>query len=391
MTARTIRVEPALLRKINERRLLEYLQMNGPASRAMLRRRSGLTAPTVSKAIDSLLERGLLEEVDPEQPALGRPGKLVRMATTSAIIVGVLIDVRRCTVVVAGMDGRIADGHTRRFATPESYAALLAAIETECRQVLSASPGTVHGVGVVVNALITTQEHRVASCANLHILDGHTPAHDLESRIDVPCRLLKATAALCLSERAAGAAVGCDDFALLDMTTGLGLGVISGGTLVKGRSGMAGEIGHVVVDPEGSPCGCGNRGCLETLATDAALLRLMSTRIGREIDAEEARRLLAQPGHGFAADVDTVARHVALAASMVVNVFNPARVVIHSDLFAEDEQRLAAIRTWLERLGLAAILADCTLKRSQTSKEQAAVSGIIHELTHAWAPSFRDG
>lgn len=391
MTARTIRVEPALLRKINERRLLEYLQMNGPASRAMLRRRSGLTAPTVSKAIDSLLERGLLEEVDPEQPALGRPGKLVRMATTSAIIVGVLIDVRRCTVVVAGMDGRIADGHTRRFATPDSYAALLAAIETECRQVLSESPGTAHGVGVVVNALITTQEHRVASCANLHILDGHTPAHDLESRIDVPCRLLKATAALCLSERAAGAAVGCDDFALLDMTTGLGLGVISGGTLVKGRSGMAGEIGHVVVDPEGSLCGCGNRGCLETLATDAALLRLMSARIGREIDAEEAQRLLAQPGHGFAADVDTVARHVALAASMVVNVFNPARVVIHSDLFAEDEQRLAAIRTWLERFGLAAILADCTLQRSQTSKEQAAVSGIIHELTHAWAPSFRDG
>lgn len=330
MTARTIRVEPALLRKINERRLLEYLQMNGPASRAMLRRRSGLTAPTVSKAIDSLLERGLLEEVDPERPALGRPGKLVRMATTSAIIVGVLIDVRRCTVVVAGMDGRIADGHTRRFATPDSYAALIAAIETECRQVLSASPGTAHGVGVVVNALITTQEHRVASCANLHILDGHTPAHDLESRIDVPGRLLKATAALCLSERAAGAAVGCDDFALLDMTTGLGLGVISGGTLVKGRSGMAGEIDH-----------------------------------------------------GFAADVDTVARHVALAASMVVNVFNPARVVIHSDLFAEDEQRLAAIRTWLERLGLAAILADCTLQRSRTSKEQAAVSGIIHELTHA--------
>jgi N-acetylglucosamine repressor len=185
--------------------------------------------------------------------------------------------------------------------------------------------------------------------------------------------------------------VGCDDFALLDMTTGLGLGVISGGTLVKGRSGMAGEIGHVVVDPEGSLCGCGNRGCLETLATDAALLRLMSARIGREIDAEEAQRLLAQPGHGFAADVDTVARHVALAASMVVNVFNPARVVIHSDLFAEDEQRLAAIRTWLERFGLAAILADCTLQRSQTSKEQAAVSGIIHELTHAWAPSFRDG
>ena len=65
MTAPANRVESTLLRRINERRLLEFIQSQGPSSRAMLTRSSGLTAPTVSKAIDSLLQRGLVEELEP--------------------------------------------------------------------------------------------------------------------------------------------------------------------------------------------------------------------------------------------------------------------------------------------------------------------------------------
>jgi len=86
------RVESTLLRRINERRLLEVIQQQGPASRAALTRVSGLTAPTVSKAVDSLLKRGLLEELDPVVPALGRPGRLVRMAAETAAVLGVVID-----------------------------------------------------------------------------------------------------------------------------------------------------------------------------------------------------------------------------------------------------------------------------------------------------------
>ena len=74
------RIEYTLLRRINERRLLEAIQQHGPSSRAMLTRVSGLTAPTVSKAAEALLKRGLVEELDPVTPSLGRPGRLVRMA-----------------------------------------------------------------------------------------------------------------------------------------------------------------------------------------------------------------------------------------------------------------------------------------------------------------------
>lgn len=389
MTPSRIRVEPALLRRINERRLLEHLQLHGPSSRAGLKRISGLTAPTVSKVVDALLDQGLLEEVEPTEPSLGRPGKLVRLAQRSAVVLGVLLDAGRCTVAVAGLDGRIDAARTRRIETPEAYADLLDVIERECREVLAGLGGTPQGIAVVVNGLIHAAEQRVMCCVNLHILDGREPGRDLAERLGFRCWLLKGTSALCLSERAAGGLVDRDNFAVLDMTTGLGLGVISGGAVLAGHSGMAGEIGHVVVDPGGTLCGCGNRGCLETLATDAAAVRLVSEKVGRQVSRDEACSLLGGRPAEFADVVEKLARHLAMAAAMVVTIFNPGTLLIHSELFLDTGERLGDVAAWLARTGLAASVADCTLARTRSTKEQAAIAAIIHEITQTWAPALR--
>lgn len=389
MKATKIRVEPALLRRINERRLLEFLQISGPSSRARLRRISGLTAPTVSKVVDSLLEQGLLEEIDPVRPAMGRPSRLVRMASATALVLGVLVDTAHCTIVVAGLDGRIDAGRTRRVATAATYPELIEALDRECQAALAGLTGVPLGIGVVVDGLINDHEQKVVCCANLHLLDRRNPARDLEARLGVRCRLLKGTSALCLSERACSDPAGRDDFCVFDITTGIGLGIMSGGALVTGHSGMAGEIGHVVVDPDGSLCGCGNRGCLETLATDAAIVRLVSARVGTSLSAEEVGRLLDEREHEFATDVALVANRLALAASMAINILNPARLLIHSRVFLQSRPRFDAVRSALGRLGLAASVADCQLERTRSSKEEAAVAGIIHEITQTWAPALR--
>jgi predicted NBD/HSP70 family sugar kinase len=389
MRSTKIRVEPALLRRINERRLLEFLQISGPSSRAMLRKISGLTAPTVSKVVDSLLEQGLLEEIDPVRPAMGRPGRLVRMASASALVLGVLVDAERCTIVVAGLDGRIDDHRTRQLVTPETYPGLIDALDRECRAALAGLTGTPQGIGVVVDGLINDREQEVVCCANLHMLDRRNPARDLEARIGMRCRLLKGTSALCLSERACSDADGRDDFCVFDITTGLGLGVMSDGALIAGHSGMAGEIGHVVIDPDGSLCGCGNRGCLETLATDAAIVRLVSAKVGTAVAPDEVARRLDERPADFAREIDTVANRLALAASMAINILNPTRLLIHSRVFLVSDARFDAMRAALDRLGLAASVADCRVERTRSSKEQAAVAGIIHEITQTWAPALR--
>jgi N-acetylglucosamine repressor len=383
------RVESTLLRRINERRLMEVLQEHGPSSRAALTRASGLTAPTVSKAVETLLRSGLLEELDPPEQALGRPGRLVRMAADTAAVLGVVVDVQGSCVVAAGLDGRVTEEQTRRLPTPATYPELVDRLDAECRQLIASLPARILGIGVSVPGLVNDRLEEVVVSPNLHLLDGRNPARDLEQRLGIPCVLLQETDALCLGERMYGAARGRRDFAMLDVHAGLGLGVMSGGQLLAGHSGMAGEIGHTTVVPDGIRCGCGNRGCLETLATDSALVRMLEAAVGGPLDLLEARRLLDERSADFQHEVRIVTEYLAIAIAAVINIFNPTTLFVHGTLLAGTEPRFARVVERVRQRTLTASLAECTLVATRSSKRQGAIAGIIHHLTAAWAPAIR--
>jgi len=382
------RAETGLLRRINERRLFETLQQHGPASRAGLTRLSGLTAPTVSKAVESLLARGLAEEIAPITQALGRPGKLVRLAAQSAVVLGVVIDVNSCSVTATGLDGRVSEAPTQQFSTPKTYDALLDAIECSCRDLVDKTKPRVQGIGISVPGLINDRLGEIVFSPNLHLLDQRNPAVDLSKRIGCECLLIQESYALCLGERLHGAAQGLDDFALLDVEVGLGLGVMSGGRLLAGHSGMAGEIGHITVTPSGPRCGCGNRGCLETLATDAALVRLLAAATGRSLSVIEAENLLAERAADFQHEIRTVTEHLAIAIAAVINIFNPTALFLHGRLLVGNPERFERVLNRVKQRTLTASLADCAIHSTRSSKRQGAVAGMIHSLTSAWAPSL---
>lgn len=389
MAHQDTRIESALLRRINERRLLEAIQRHGPSSRAALTRASGLTAPTVSKAVESLLKRGFVEELEPIEQSLGRPGRLVRMACDSAAVLGVVIDAGTCCVVATGLDGAVTDPRTVRFPPPTSYPALLDAIESACRSLTAGTKAVIHGIGVSVPGLVNDRLQEIVFSPNLHLLDKRNPARDLEGRLGVPCLLLQESDALVLGERMYGDARDLDDFAMLDAATGLGLGVMSGGQLLCGHSGMAGEIGHVTVQPDGLRCGCGNRGCLETLATDAALVRMLADKIGRPLDPTTAAALLDERAADFQHELRTAGEYLAIAIAAVVNIFNPTTLFVHGALLARSPERFARVLERARQRTLTASLADCSIVATRSSKRQGAVAGIMHHLTNAWAPHVR--
>jgi N-acetylglucosamine repressor len=389
MNRQSDRMESGILRRINERRLLEAIHAQGPVSRASLTRLSGLTAPTVSKAVDALLDRGYLEEIDPIVPALGRPGRLVRMASQTAMVLGVVIDSTECCIVATGLDGAIRDDRTVRFSTPPTYDGLLDRLTQESRRLLAASQARPFGAGVSVPGLVNDRLGEVVMSPNLHMLDTRNPARDLEARLGFPCLLLQETDGLCLAERLYGDAAGLSDFAMLDVASGLGLGVMSGGELLAGHSGLAGEVGHVTVMPDGVRCGCGNRGCLETLATDAALVRLVSEQLGRPVDVAETRSLLENDDARIAGPLATVTEYLAIAISLVLNVFNPTALFVHGFLVAASEERFARVLELVRQRALVATLSDCRIRATKSSKRKGAVAGIIRHLTAMGAPTIR--
>src|SRR5262249_44790529 len=149
---------------------------------------------------------------------------------------------------------------------------------------------------------------------NVPITDGQSLSRNLGERLGVECVLLQESLALALGERHYGQARGLDDFAILDVHTGVGLGVFSGRRLLTGHSGKAGDLGHLTVVPDGGrQCGCGNVGCLETVANDTSLAWRISKRLRRSVDIEEVIRLAQSGEADLSRDLADVGRYLGLA------------------------------------------------------------------------------
>jgi len=234
--------------------------------------------------------------------------------------------------------------------------------------------------------LIDSGEGRGVLSPNLPYTNGRTPAADLGDRLGVSAVLVHETNALCLAERHYGQATGLDDFAVIDIGVGVGLGVMSGGRILTGHSGLAGEIGHItVVAHGGHPCGCGNTGCLETECNDAAFVRRVRRKLNREVGFEEAIELARSGRSPLAKEIHDIAVYVALAVAAVVNLFNPAAVFVHTRLFEADDGLFDRVVEFTRKRALPPSLAECKIVRARGHKRQGAVAGIVQHLTNAVA------
>ena len=383
-----LRSQHTYLAKINERRVLHVIRDQGPLSRAEVVRHSGLSAPTVSKAAASLQRARLLEEAEANGPAIGRPAMKLRLATASAQVLGIVIDVSRCWVVATGLDGSLIEDRTRRVETHASYRDLIDALAKHARALMKRPGVRTLGVGVTVPGLIDHRRGLDILSPNVHVIDGRSPGRDLGKRLGIECVMIQDQHALCMAERHFGQARGLDDFAILDVSSGVGMGVMSGGRLVRGHSGFAGEIGHITVAPKGRRCGCGNRGCLETVASDTALAWRVSERLGREIDIDELIRLVRSGEVDAQEECKEVVGYLAIGLATVINVFNPSTLFIHGQLFDVDENLFARVLDQTSKRALAPSFADCRIIRARGSKRQGAVAGVIQHLIDSVVPEL---
>jgi N-acetylglucosamine repressor len=378
------KVQPRLLRKLNERHVLTALQAHGPMSRAEITRQTGISGPTVTRAVSALLESRLIEEDAPLAAAIGRPGKRVRLASTHVSVLGIVIGSKRCEVLAAGLDGQLAAEESEQFETPATYDDLLDACIGHARQLMDRRKSTVMGLGVSVPGLINRREGRSLVSPNLHQLDGKNLGDDLRHRLQIHATVLQECHALCLAEQVYGAAKGVADFAMLDMTEGLGLGVVHAGRLLQGSSGLAGELGHITVDLQGQPCGCGNRGCLETVASDTALVRAVNQRLQTSLNIEQVVAG-AQSGELMIDDeLNHVLQYLAVAAAAVINIFNPSQLFIHARLLNARDDLFPRLLESVAGRALAPSLAACQIIRAAGSKRLGVVAAAIDAATRNW-------
>jgi predicted NBD/HSP70 family sugar kinase len=259
----TGRLLPEDTRRHHRALLLQLLFRYGPASRADLARASGMSRVSVSDVVGDLLAEGLLrEEAAMTQGKVGKPPVLLSIDATSRQIVAVDLSADG-TVTAALLDlaGNVQSRDSEELlGRKDKQAGLLVSelvrrqLERATRPILGigvGSPGVVDAQGVVIDA------------PNLG-WHGIPLADELKKQTGLPVFVANDANTAVLGEHTFGDA-GDGGLMLLRIGTGVGAGLVLEGALLHGHRSAAGEIGHVVVDPEGAECACGRRGCLETI------------------------------------------------------------------------------------------------------------------------------
>ena len=162
---------------------------------------------------------------------------------------------------------------------------------------------------------------------------------------------------------------------MLDISEGLGVGVVNGGRILEGHSGLGGELGHVTVDIHGKPCGCGNRGCLETVATDTALAAAVSERIGAKFGIEEVVNLLRSGQVRANEELDRILEYLAVGHGGGRQPVQPEQAVPLRPTARRGDGLFDELLERTRRRALAPSMADCEVIRARGSKRLGAVAG----------------
>jgi glucokinase len=250
-----------------------------------------------------------------------------------------------------------------RARTPYDRDALLDVL-TEIVGELSAGGRPVASVGVGAPGLITL-DGVLQSSPNVPEVTQLDIAGGLSRRLDRAVVVGNDATCAALAEWRQGAGRGVDDLVMITLGTGIGGGIVAGGRLVLGRSGFAGEFGHMVVDPDGPPCPCGRRGCWERYASGSGLAQLaraaaIGGRLRRVVQVagddvalvrgEHVQSAAEEGDPGALAVIDEFARWVALGLVNLTNAFDPAAFVLGGGLAEGAHLYLEPIRHWFSEL-----------------------------------------
>ncbi|ADI05327.1 MULTISPECIES: ROK family transcriptional regulator [Streptomyces] len=321
------------------------LLSHGPLTRPELARRTGLSAAAVTKAVRPLIESAyLVEDVAEEaRPTLGRPANPVRVDGGRALFAGVKVTGDEVIGVLTDLCCRVCAA--RHMPLPaRDPRAVLAAVAELVGALLIEADGLgvpVLGLGVAVSGDVDRVRGVVRYSPFLE-WRGIPLAELAATTTGLPVTVDNDVRALTVAEQWFGGGVGLSNFAVVTVGAGIGCGIVVHGRVVAGAQGVAGEIGHVTIDPAGPLCHCGNRGCVEAIAGDAAILARIREATGVDVAGpteavDLARRGVPGAREAYARAGEAIGR----ALATVANLLGPERVIISGeglaayDLFAE--------------------------------------------------------
>lgn len=380
------------------RELLRWVATGAAVSRADLSRLSGLSPSTVSQRVEALINQGLLEETGAGRSRGGRRPRQLAVPTSGAVVGAIDLGAHHARVGTLDLSGRVVQGRTLPVRIEDGPEAVLGALLAEVTALAGApddvtasgagpsAAGALRGIGIGVPGPVQHATGRIVSPSRMPGWNGFDVAAFCAGRVDVPVIVDNDANLMALgAHRTAHPEM--DHAVYIKAGTGIGSGVISSGRLHRGAQGSAGDISHcrVVADPA-PPCTCGNAGCLEAVASGAALVTALRGQGVPVSDLTGVIRLIDDGDRQATALARQAGRAVGEILAVVVNFFNPQVVAIGGRL-ADCEPLLASMRATLYERCLPLATQTLLIERVAAGQD-VGITGAAHlVIDHVVAPA----
>src|SRR5699024_2428870 len=368
-----------MMKSVNKSLILNTIRLNQPTSRAEIAKQVKLTPPTVSAIVKELIEEKIVEETELGQSKGGRKPTMLQINDQQFNMIGIDIGPSKVHSILTDLSGHIIERHTADLAAAISEDAFFSLLKKMTDHMIAAAPHLEHiiGIGVAMHGVVDIQSGKALFAPNLNLNNIPIKAY-LESMFKIPVYVENDARAMALGESWFGHHQNPHSMLVINLSTGVGAGIIVNGELFHGYDDLAGEVGHMTIDMDGPLCKCGNKGCFQTFATGKAIVREVNTLL------KEDQYTLAEDVHEDAKNGDAscikalqhIGSSIGVALTNLIHIINPQVIVLGGGVTKASDFLLPTIKKEIQDRALTNDAKETTVKITDLGKN-ATLYGAI--------------
>jgi predicted NBD/HSP70 family sugar kinase len=370
--------------------LLFLIRKGIATTRSGIAAATGLGRSTIMQRIDQLRKANLIRDAQHSQSTGGRPAVNLELNADAGVVLAADIGTTHSRLAVTDLAGERLAETEWSMQIADRVESVLSRVEETFESLLSEVGKTEQdawGVGVGVPGPVETTSGRAINPPMMPGWHGYPIRDRLAERFGVPCLVDNDVNAMALGEHWA-VCPEIDDLVFIKIGTGIGSGLILGGSIHRGANGAAGDLGHVPSETDGERCRCGYTGCLEASAGGWALARDLRE-MGYEVQDSRDVVDLVVAGNGDAIRVVREAgRLIGSNLASMVNVLNPRRLVVGGDLARSGDHVLAGIREIVYQRSTALSTGQLQIVVSRLDETAGIIGAAAMIIEHILSPEM---
>ncbi|MBY7142876.1 ROK family transcriptional regulator [Virgibacillus sp. NKC19-3] len=348
-----------LMKSVNKSNILNKIRKSEPISRAQIAKETKLTPPTVSSIVKELLEQGIIRESNLGDSKGGRKPTMLLINKDAFYIIGVDAGPERVECILADLSGEVFERMSSKLRKPVSNDQFITILKENINKILQSSmtdKEKVMGIGVAMHGVVDVETGTSLIAPNLDLKNIPIKA-ELEKAFNLIVKVENDARAMALGESWFGGHGDLESMVAVNIGRGVGSGVVIHGKLYHGAQDIAGEIGHMTIDMNGTICECGNRGCLQTFASGEAIAKRAQKEVHDETESDTltGQRVheLAQHGNEpYIHVLEETGRAIGIGLTNLVHLINPSEIVLGGGVMKSEKFILPAIKQTIQQQAL---------------------------------------